>query len=152
MADVFLSYAMKDREHADALTAELERAGLSVWRDVNVVAGDEFEAASRQSIEEAKVVVVLLSEASQDSKFVALDVTAALAEKKIVVPVLIDEKATRNYVWPLIADRLGIRLNPTTTLRDAAEAIATAIHAKESVPELDWGIGRSGLTKLGRTA
>jgi hypothetical protein len=44
MADVFLSYNQTDRPIAQAIAAELQRLGVDVWWDHDLLGGDDFRA------------------------------------------------------------------------------------------------------------
>ena len=61
MADVFLSYSRQDLRRAKPIIAALERAGLSVWWDRQLVGGSEFSKEIRGELDAASVVVALWS-------------------------------------------------------------------------------------------
>jgi hypothetical protein len=61
MADVFLSYASKDRPKAQLLAKALHAHGVSVWWDRTIGIGANFRKEIAQELETAKWVVVLWS-------------------------------------------------------------------------------------------
>lgn len=92
MAEAFVSYASPDREVAQKIAAFLEQEGVSCWiapRDVPP--GMEYGAAIIQGIETSRVLVLILSEHSNDSHFVRKEVERAVSKVKPVLPVRIRE-------------------------------------------------------------
>jgi ABC-type uncharacterized transport system substrate-binding protein len=112
MSDVFISYAHHDQAAARLVAEKLKSIGFSVFYDVEaVVAGDSYSNAIRSALQRAKAVIVLLSSHSRRSKWVQEELQAALDSKTLVVPVLLDEGATENWLWPLLAKRQSVTLN-----------------------------------------
>ena len=73
MLKIFLSYARKDGAAAAArLRTELERAGFTVWRDIEQMRGGRaWQEQLRAALREVDVVLVLLTPAAVKSKYVA---------------------------------------------------------------------------------
>ena len=59
MANVFVSYARRDREQVLALVSALEHEGLSVWWDPNLVPGKRFRDIIARELAAADSVVVV---------------------------------------------------------------------------------------------
>ena len=70
MADVFLSYDRKDVLLAERLASLMESAGLSVWWDRILRAGESFEDVIERELTRANRIVVLWSKASVSSRWV----------------------------------------------------------------------------------
>jgi hypothetical protein len=84
MADVFISYARRDRPHAERLAHALETAGFTVWWDVDDLhSGLSFNRAIQQALESAQRVVVLWSRASIQSDYVEAEAYWAWQHKKL---------------------------------------------------------------------
>lgn len=64
----FLSYVREDGDQVDWLQAQMETAGLSVWRDRDAIwAGDDWRRVIRRAIQnEALVFIVCLSQTSNN--------------------------------------------------------------------------------------
>ena len=90
MADIFISYASQDRPRVERLAKELEEQGWSVFWDRAILAGKSFSQVIEESIEAAKCVIVLWSNASVKSDWVQNE-AAEGAKRKILVPALIDD-------------------------------------------------------------
>jgi hypothetical protein len=113
MPDVFISYSRQDRKTAQHIIGELRKKRLDVFFDRDaLVAGESFDATLTEAIRSARVVVVLLSANTARSRYVERELASALesAEGKTIIPVLLDGEATRNWVWPLVANRQAIDL------------------------------------------
>ncbi len=89
MADIFMSYANEDLEHAERLARALTEQGWTVWWDRRLSAGQVFEEVIEQAIDSARCVVVLWSKASVGSRWVRAEANEG-AERGILVPVRLD--------------------------------------------------------------
>jgi hypothetical protein len=112
MHDVFISYTREDQPAAAAIADRLSAAGFSVFFDRQaLVTGDSWSDQIGQELRSARAVVALLSSRSRRSTWVADELQETLGSKKIVVPVLLDQGAKDNYLWPLLATRQSIQLD-----------------------------------------
>ena len=94
MPDAFVSYASPDRDAALRIVEFLEGEGVSCWvapRDVSP--GTEYGEAIIRGIEDSRVLVLILSEDSNNSQFVRKEVERAVSKVKPVLPVRIREVA-----------------------------------------------------------
>lgn len=92
MADVFVSYASADRDVAFRIVDYLEEQGIRCWvapRDV--APGVEYGEAIIGAIGEARALVLVLSDQSNESQFVRKEVERAVSKTKPVLPVRIRE-------------------------------------------------------------
>lgn len=88
----FISYASEDREKAEEICADLERRRLPCWiapRDVR--AGHEYTDEIIRGIELSAAMVIVFSAAANTSIFVPREVERAVAKKKPLFPVRIEE-------------------------------------------------------------
>lgn len=89
MADIFISYANEDRESAAQLARTLETAGWRVWWDRRIPAGRTWRVVLEDALREMRCMVVLWSENSVQSPWVAEEAEEARRLGKMIVPVLI---------------------------------------------------------------
>lgn len=82
MTDVFISYKREERAKVEALVAALQRLGLDVWYDYEIVSGDQFERVIDQKLKAAKAVVVCWSKAAVESEWVQAEADKARAAEK----------------------------------------------------------------------
>ena len=89
--DVFVSYSHKDKPVADAVVAGLESEAIRCWiapRDVTP--GTTWGDAIVDAIEDSKVMVVVLSGNSNQSRQVIREVERAVAKGVIIIPFRIE--------------------------------------------------------------
>ena len=89
--DVFVSYSNKDKPVADAVVSSLENKGIRCWvapRDVTP--GTSWGQAIVNAIQTSKIMVIILSENSNQSSQVVREVERAVAEEVIIIPFRIE--------------------------------------------------------------
>jgi hypothetical protein len=89
MVDIFLSYAVKDREVAYRIAELLESSGWTVWWDQRIPAGARWRSAINDALGNMRCMVVLWSRNSITSQWVTEEAEQARLAGKLV-PVLID--------------------------------------------------------------
>jgi TolB-like protein/Flp pilus assembly protein TadD len=93
-AHVFLSYASDDAEVAQKVCSSVEAAGLRCWmapRDVKP--GAQYADAIVRAINDAKIVVLVMSASAVDSAHVAREIERAASKRKPIIPFRIDTAA-----------------------------------------------------------
>ncbi|HLY80153.1 MAG TPA: toll/interleukin-1 receptor domain-containing protein [Caulobacteraceae bacterium] len=90
MANVFVSYARRDRDRVLGLVTALEHEGLSVWWDPNLVPGKRFRDIIARELDAADCVVVVWTAASIRSDYVQ-DEAEDARERGVLVPVKLEE-------------------------------------------------------------
>ena len=95
MADpsrAFFSYSRLDSEFALKLAQDLRSAGAAVWLDqLDISPGQHWDTAIEKAVNNSSILLVILSPNSVESENVMDEVTYALEEKKLVIPVLYRE-------------------------------------------------------------
>ncbi|MBM4024149.1 MAG: toll/interleukin-1 receptor domain-containing protein [Planctomycetes bacterium] len=132
---VFISYACEDRELAKRLSQWLEGAGFEVWLDENqILPGDNWAEKVAQALKESQAMVVLVSPAAMESKWVRHEIEYALGAKEYsgrLVPVFVGspDRIPKDKL-PWILRRLrGIELTDQAQeedLREIAEVLSTS--------------------------
>ena len=89
MPDIFLSYNREDQARAKLFADGFERAGLEVWWDTTLHAGEAYDEVTEKALNEAKAVVVLWSARSVASRWVRAEATQA-DRNKTLVPAMIE--------------------------------------------------------------
>jgi parallel beta-helix repeat protein len=90
--DVFISHASEDREQAMAAVDALERSGISCWiapRDVQP--GQPYAQAIINAINQARVMILVFSSRTNESKMVMRELERATGANKIVLPFRIED-------------------------------------------------------------
>lgn len=82
---LFLSYAHKDSDKADQLSALLKAGGHDVWTDQKIRIGDNWQARLAQAIQDADAIVLAITEGWLASPFCNWEfITAAEASKQVL--------------------------------------------------------------------
>jgi len=89
MTDVFLSYSRADRPVAEAMARELQRLGVDVWWDHDLLGGDDYRRRISDILTRVEAAIVIWSRRSVESQWVISEAAAA-RERKVLVPVTID--------------------------------------------------------------
>jgi ABC-type amino acid transport substrate-binding protein len=89
---VFISYARADEAVAQRICEELEHRAISCWiAPRNVPAGMDYGQAIMDGIKNCRVMLVLLSEDSGQSRYVAREVERAVTHNAALLPVRLSD-------------------------------------------------------------
>lgn len=84
---VMISYSRTDATFAQKLGADLKEAGFPTWMDTSdILGGRRWRREIDQAIDEARIVLVVMSPAAMKSKWVRREYTRALGRGKVVIP------------------------------------------------------------------
>jgi hypothetical protein len=89
VARVFISYAREDQAVVHPLAEGLQRAGLDVWWDKDLSAGEAFRSSIEQQLQLSDIVLVVWSKRAKSSRWV-LDEAEVGVQRGILLPVRID--------------------------------------------------------------
>jgi hypothetical protein len=90
--DVFISHAKDDKTKADLLCLQLEQAGIRCWiAPRNVRPGRNWGSEIIRGLDNAKVMILLLSASSNRSRPVIKEVERAFGKEIVIIPVRISE-------------------------------------------------------------
>lgn len=86
----FFSYVRSDTEFVLKLAQELRSAGVNLWLDqLDILGGQRWDRAVEEALETCQGMIVVLSPEALKSNNVMDEVSYALGENKLVVPVLL---------------------------------------------------------------
>lgn len=134
--DVFISYSRKDYVDSNnniipknAITEIqnlFDKENVTYWIDENgIYSGQEFIEIITNAIAESKMLIFISSEQSNKSNFTAGEILEALDNKKVIIPVKIDNsqfnKKFRLVILPL--DFIDYQKNPQNALVDLLRAV-----------------------------
>jgi WD40 repeat protein len=111
---VFISYSHVDRSYVDSLAAQIVAAGLPLWYDYEIATGDRFEKVIKQQIDACSAFVVVMTDASDQSEWVSIEVNYAKQRGKPVLPLLLDGEVFMRLNILDYADVRGGRLPDQT--------------------------------------
>jgi len=90
MPDIFLSYTRDDQPIAKRFAEAFEAEGFSVWWDVTLRSGENYDQVTEKALRDAKAVVVLWSKKSVESRWVRAEATQA-QRSETLVPTMIED-------------------------------------------------------------
>jgi hypothetical protein len=106
--EVFISYRRADAAWARLLYKQLKAEGVEAWYDAHVSAGEDWRIATATALKASQIFVLLFSSNAAKSSDIAKELAAAVFEKKLVIPVRLEdiapdgaflyELASRNWV------------------------------------------------------
>lgn len=86
---VFISYSRSDLDYVERLAGHLSAAGVAVWFDHELAAGEPFAAVIQQRIDSCAALVVVRTPASAASAWVDREISYAQHIGKPVLPLLL---------------------------------------------------------------
>lgn len=88
-AFILYTHEPESRAVARALAARLRRDGAPVWLDEwELQPGEEWQSKVEAVLKESKTILAIISKSSLESEWVQSELKEALAENKVVIPVL----------------------------------------------------------------
>src|SRR4051794_39568219 len=99
MGKVFVSYrhVEPDAQFAEQLERFLAGRGITVFRDTHIRVGDEWPASIDESLRSSEFLIVLISQASVDSRSVREEVRLAHSLGLRILPVRVDAESELPY-------------------------------------------------------
>jgi hypothetical protein len=156
-AEVFISYASRNRERVVELAGHLESAGVTIWRDQNeILGGENYGPKIVHGIKNCKVLLLACTTASMRSKNVKQEIQLAWSYDRPYLPLLLEPMNNypeqvqywlEGWQWIEVLDR------PTAQwLPRVAQALARAgVKFKpKGQPDTGTGAAGCGLSWLGR--
>lgn len=92
MGYAFISYNGKNRDSADAMRILLNNRGIDTWMAPgDIPAGSVYAAIITKAISDCSCLVLMLSQAAQESEWVPKEVERAIHYKKPIIPVQLED-------------------------------------------------------------
>ena len=90
MADIFISYSRSDKPRVAPIVAALEAQGWSIWWDMDLAPGEEFDDVTAAALETARSVIVVWTPTSVASRWVRGEARVG-ADRGVLVPVRFED-------------------------------------------------------------
>src|ERR1700759_4713867 len=91
----FISYRRPDEAWARLLHGQLRAEGIEAWYDAHVGAGEDWRIATAKALQASHIFVLLFSESAAESSDIAKELAAAVLEKKLIIPVRLQNIAPK---------------------------------------------------------
>jgi len=127
--NIFLSHGTAETEFARALADKLSKAGFSVWRESEVLPGDNWGEKVGQALERADAMVVLISPSALESPWFTREIEYALGNERFegrFIPVMVKPTPARRIPWILQHLNLMEVRDPGKAGREVAKMLTAA--------------------------
>ncbi len=119
MGYAFISYSTKNQAEGDAVRALFNRKGIKTWMaPYDIPAGSGYAAEISQAIKNCACLVLLLSKSAQNSTWVDKEVERALAHKKSVIVIQLEDIILNNSFEFYLGN---CQIQPVKKIDEAAE-------------------------------
>jgi Tol biopolymer transport system component len=124
--EIFISYRRADQKWARLLHERLQAEGVEAWYDAHVGAGEDWRIVTAKALEDSRIFVLLFSQNAAQSSDIAKELAAATLEKKLVVPVRLENIAPKGAFLYELASRNWINAydNTEEKLAELAKGLA----------------------------
>jgi len=129
--EIFISYRRADRAWAQLLHGRLRAEGVEAWYDAQVGAGEDWRIVTAKALEDSRIFVLLFSENAAQSSDIAKELAAAVLEKKLIVPVRLENIAPKGAFLYELASRNWINAYDDTEARlaELAKGLARLVRS-----------------------
>ena len=124
--EIFISYRRSDEAWARLLHALLQAEGVEAWYDAQVGAGQDWRKATARALEDSQIFVLLFTSNAAESNDIAKELAAATLEKKLIIPVRLEDIAPKGAFLYELASRNWINAfeNTEAKLAELAKGLA----------------------------
>ena len=124
--EIFISYRRADEAWARLLHSQLQAEGVEAWYDAQVGAGQDWRIATAKALEASQIFVLLFSENAAQSSDIAKELAAATLEKKLIIPVRLENIAPKGAFLYELASRNWVNAydNTEAKLAELAKGLA----------------------------
>lgn len=92
MGYAFISYSTKNQAPADSMRAMLSGRGIETWMaPYDIPIGSRYAQVINQAVKDCACFVLLLTDAAQNSVWVAKEVERAINYKRVIIPIQLED-------------------------------------------------------------
>jgi len=124
--EIFISYRRADEAWARLLHSLLRAEGVEAWYDALVGPGQDWRIATAKALETSRIFVLLFSENAAQSSDIAKELAAATLERKLIIPVRLENIAPKGAFLYELASRNWVNAyeNTEAKLAELAKGLA----------------------------
>src|SRR6202789_2807100 len=153
--EIFISYRRADEAWARLLHAQLQAEGVEAWYDAQVGAGQDWRSFTAKALEASQIFVLLFSANAAQSSDIAKELAAATLEKKLIIPVRLENISPKGAFLYELASRNWVNAfdNTEAKLAELAKGLAHLVKTgarDESVVPFDRSVGDRPATRKWR--
>src|ERR1700733_13225967 len=144
--EIFISYRRADQAWARLLYAQLQAEGVEAWYDAQVGAGQDWRISTTKALQASRIFVLLFSSNAAQSSDIAKELAAAVFEKKLIIPVRLENVAPSGAFLYELASRNWVNAfdNTEAKLSELAHSLAELVKngvKDESILSFDRAAG-----------
>jgi TolB-like protein len=144
--EIFISYRRSDEAWARLLHTRLQAEGVEAWYDAHVGAGQDWRVATAEALQASQIFVLLFSSNAAQSSDIAKELAAAVYEKKLIIPVRLEDIAPSGAFLYELASRNWVNAFDHTEakLSELAHSLAKLVRdgvRDESILPFDRAVG-----------
>jgi hypothetical protein len=124
---VFISYSREDRMPVERLAELLKANGLEVWTDSEIPIGEDWQRAIETAIDEASVILLVMSPSSMASPWLQVEYGMALRSGAKIIPLVLGD-APRSGLPLYLRKHHAVEFDPANENR-AVESIAQLVES-----------------------
>ena len=127
--EIFISYRRADQAWARLLVSQLKAEGVEAWYDAHVAAGEDWRIATATALKASRIFVLLFSKSAALSSDIAKELAAAVFEKKLIIPVRLEDIAPDGAFLYELASRNWVNAyeNTEAKLAELAKGLAQLV-------------------------
>jgi TolB-like protein len=127
--EIFISYRRADQAWARLLHAQLRAEGIEAWYDAQVGAGQDWRLSTAKALQDCQIFVLLFSANAAQSSDIAKELAAAVFEKKLIIPVRLEDIAPSGAFLYELASRNWVNAfeNREAKLAELAKGLAQLV-------------------------
>jgi Tol biopolymer transport system component len=154
--EIFISYRRADAAWARMLHTQLRAEGVEAWYDAHIAPGEDWRIATAKALEDSRIFVLLFSSNAALSSDIAKELAAATLEKKLIIPVRLENIALKGAFLYELASRNWVNAfeNTEAKLDELAKGLAhlvkTGVRDESVLPFDRSGAGQSPVRKGSR--
>ena len=103
---IFLSYSRINKQFVSELAEWFEGHGVTVWYDNDIDYGSHWEKEIKQALSNASIVLVVMSKAARNSKWVDRELSYADESKIPILPILLESEGMVERLSKLQSDNV----------------------------------------------
>jgi Tol biopolymer transport system component len=127
--EIFISYRRADKAWAQMLHDQLRAEGVQAWYDALVGPGEDWRIATAKALQASRIFVLLFSSNAAKSTDISKELAAAVHEKKLIIPVRLEDIAPDGAFLYELASRNWINAydDTETKLAELAKGLAQMV-------------------------
>jgi hypothetical protein len=130
--DIFLSYHRKDDEWVRRLVDALSKQGVDVWYDEKIKPGESWREKIEEGLRQSRYVGFIITPETARSNWLALELGAALALKKPLIPIVAEDTPLEDIPGPIRLRKALPKSDPIVVAEKIARGI---VHERETEVE-----------------